>query len=249
MNLKQETPWNLDYFNTGEWQVVEERLNDLENQGIRICPVRSLQFEALRVLSPEDVRVAIFGQDPYPTVGDATGIPFEARRITPTLSNILRELNQTWPPNGSLRSWVQQGVFLWNVYPSCTEGKPGSHHWKEYTPLSREIVEKLDEGVVFILLGNVARGYVNCIHHSPYLETSHPAPRGVEHGFRGSNIFNRANDILVNMGKEPIDWNLTREEGGGYAQSRPNPPTEIQSKEAHQSVDDAYAGLQQDGGR
>src|SRR5882762_7227409 len=86
--------WNLDYFKSGEWQVVEERLDDLESKGIRICPSRKDMFRALALTPFEGVRIAIIGQDPYPTYGDATGVAFSVptgRRIPPTLKNILDE--------------------------------------------------------------------------------------------------------------------------------------------------------------
>src|SRR5258705_2060202 len=189
--------WNVKYFDSGEYQVVEERLNDLGKQGVRVCPARKDMFKALHLSKPETVRVAIFGQDPYPTVGDATGVAFAVpsdRRLPPTLRNIFEEYSRDLlyprPTSGDLSAWVRQGVLLWNVYPSCTEGHPGSHHWEEWTWLTREIVEKLDGKVIFIILGSVADRVVrDCIRHSQFIKTSHPSPLGASHGFIGSGIF------------------------------------------------------------
>src|SRR5258705_11943284 len=83
--------WNLKYFDSGEYQVVEERLNDLGKQGVRVCPARKDMFKALQLSKPGPVRVAIFGQDPYPTVGDATGVASAVppgRRLAPTLRTV-----------------------------------------------------------------------------------------------------------------------------------------------------------------
>lgn len=206
--------WNLKYWRTGEWQVIKERLRN-ETQ---YNPPHRLLFAALRAVHPGACRVAILGQDPYPQrkfcVGHAFSIPGTLREFPPTLINIFKEyeddLGYPAPSSGDLTPWCEQGVLLWNVYPSCAVGKPGSHHWEEWTWLTKEIVEKLNErGMVFVMLGRVARSFVlHTDSRSCIIETSHPSPLGANRGFFGSKIFSRTNEELVKMGKEPIDWRL-----------------------------------------
>jgi uracil-DNA glycosylase len=43
-------------------------------------------------------------------------------------------------------------------------------------------------------------------HH--ILETSHPSPLSAHNGFMDSNHFVQCNEILVRLGKDPIDWTL-----------------------------------------
>lgn len=69
-------PWNLDYWKSGEWQVVNERLHDMERDHASFNPSRVDLFRSLSRLSMADVRVVIIGQDPYPQAEYATGVAF-----------------------------------------------------------------------------------------------------------------------------------------------------------------------------
>jgi uracil-DNA glycosylase len=209
----------LKYFQTGEWQVVEENLNELDLRHIRYNPTRSLLFRSIDLLDLDDVRVVILGQDPYPNPAHATGIAFSIPRNgrtarPPTLINLFQEyqddLHYPCPQSGDLTKWAKQGVLLWNAYPTCEAGKPASHHWVEWEPLTKELVEKCAEkGVVFILLGRVAQKFAPyCGERQRIIETSHPSPLGAKHGFLGSRVFSRANDIRRAEGKSEVDWRL-----------------------------------------
>ena len=215
-------PWpHLNFWNSGEWQVVEERLNDLDKQHVRYNPTRADLFRALWETPMDDVRVAIIGQDPYPQSRLATGvafsIPSEIKEYPSSLVNIFTEycndLHYPYPSTGSLVEWCGRGVLLWNAVPSCFAGKPASQRWLEWEFLTKEIVEKLNEkGIVFIFLGSIAREFVKYTDdRSKVIEASHPSPLGVlakKTPFFGSRIFTTANTLLVEQGLEPIDWRL-----------------------------------------
>lgn len=217
--------WNeLKFWETGECQVIEERLDDLDKAGISYNPDRSNLFRALDETPYEKVKAVILGQDPYPEKQNATGIAFSIPKnvkvFPQTLQNIFREycedLHYREPVHGDLSKWVSQGVLLWNVIPTCLTGKPLSHYvWTEWSYLTKEILEKLSEkGIVFAALGGVAREYVKYIDASKniIIETSHPSPRGVlakKNSFFGSRLFSTINAHLVRLGHSPIDWRLT----------------------------------------
>jgi uracil-DNA glycosylase len=203
---------DLSYFNSGEWQVVNERLHDLELSSTVYCPGRKRLFTSLSAVRGHP-RVVIFGQDPYPNIAHCTGIAFDVpitiKDFPPTLKNIFKEyqddLHFDAPTTGSLLPWCRNGVLLWNVFPSCLMGKPGSHHWEEWTPLSKEILQLLDQkDVVMVFLGSVAREFSRYVNHAMVLETSHPSPLGARHGFLGSRLFSTINSML----DKPIDWRL-----------------------------------------
>lgn len=208
--------WSLHFFSTGEWQVIKERLDEYDQGLVEYNPPRTLLFAALRSVPKEHCRVAIVGQDPYPRREHCTGTAFSVLRTTdplpPTLVNIFAEyqadLGYPAPKNGDLTKWCEQGVLLWNATPTCTTGKPASHHWPEWELLTQEIVEKLDGQVVFVFLGRVAGRFARFVQHSPCIRTSHPSPLGYRAGFSGSRIFTRTNDLLVSLGKQPINWRL-----------------------------------------
>jgi uracil-DNA glycosylase len=218
-------PWpELAWWDSGERQVVEEKIDDLERKGIVCNPASRSLYTALRTVSLRDCRVAILGQDPYPTSKYATGTAFSipkeipTKDFPPTLRIILGELHSDLhydlPDHGDLHRWTSQGVLLWNAIPSCQSGKPLSNDWEEWAYLTREIVQKLsDKGVVFAFLGSVASRFDIGIDltRNRVIRTSHPSPRGNKFGktpFSGSRPFSTINAKLQEMGQEPINWEL-----------------------------------------
>lgn len=219
-------PWpHLKFWDTGEWQVIQERLEDLKVAGIGVNPSPDKMFLALETLPIDKVKVCILGQDPYPNYMDATGLAFsvpKGRRIPPTLKTIFEEyhddLGYPIPTNGDLTDWVSRGVLLWNAIPTCAEGRSMSHSvWPEWPLLTREIITTLSEetSCVFAGFGTYAgRILTECVkdgHSPPPLITSHPSPRGKSKTncpFVGSRVFSTLNDKLNRVKLGPIDWRL-----------------------------------------
>jgi len=184
-------PWQLKFWDSGEWQVCKERLRDLEIANGRWNPGGILALTSpLRNLAPQDVKVVIIGQDPYPDPRYATGTAFSIPASFPsgeypiTLRQIFMEyakdLRYPTPTSGDLSKWTNQGVLLWNAIPTCEAGKSLSHDWDEYSYLTKEIIQRLAERpTVFCLLGSVARRYLESIpvDTCPTICTSHPSPR------------------------------------------------------------------------
>lgn len=215
--------WNeLKFWQSGEWQVIEEKLDDLELSEVQINPARDLIFHAMDETPLDTVKVAIIGQDPYPNPKHSVGLAFSIRHIIteknypPTLRNIFREykddLHYPQPSTGNLTDWAQRGVFLWNRYPVCKSGSPGSCHWCEWDTLNNEIITELDkQKAVFCFLGSVAHELGKNVKNNPVMNVSHPSPLGVRKGklpFFGSRIFTTINAHLGDLGVEPVDWQL-----------------------------------------
>lgn len=217
---------DLDFWDSGEWQVVEEKLDDLDRKGKLYNPKRELIFAALDAVPFERVKVMFCGQDPYPDrnlcMGLAFSIPQGIRKFPPTLNIILDEyasdLHLPKPTSGDLSAWTTEGVLLWNVIPTCLTGISMSHDWVEWSQLTTEIVTKLrDKGIVFAFLGSTAAQYeslIKPIHSYPncaVVRTGHPSPRGnlrSARPFTGSRLFSTINDHLVNLGLESVNWRL-----------------------------------------
>jgi uracil-DNA glycosylase len=226
--------WDLNFFSSGEWQVCDERLKDLEkihrplgDKYPGYSPGRDKLFAALRAIPEGEVRCCIIGQDPYPTPKYATGLAFSIPGDIPecdwppTLRTFLQEyvsdLGLDHPRHGNLEEWSSRGVLLWNYLPSCGSGRSLSHDWKDdsWGYLTREIVKTLaKKGIVFALLGQVARRCVNHISdtNNHVIVTSHPSPRGSVASrtpFVGSRLFSTINDKLNDLSLEPVDWRLS----------------------------------------
>lgn len=189
-----------------------------KTKGDDIFPPPTIRFRALELTAPEDTRVVILGQDPYPTRGHATGlafsVPSHVERLPPTLWNIFREYKSDThykqPTSGNLELWARRGVLLLNTALSVKEGKPGSHLGIGWQKLTEEILENLSQKnrkIAFILWGNYAQKFRSFIKRPEYVISSpHPSPLSASRGFFGSRPFTRANEILK---KEAyIDWRL-----------------------------------------
>lgn len=220
-------PWpELRWWDSGERQVVEEKIDDLVASGVQCNPKKADLYRSLQATPEGEVRVCVIGQDPYPASEMATGIAFSIPKSIPrerfpqTLRIILAEyssdLGLPTPSHGDLSAWTSRGVLLWNAVPSCQSGRPLSNNWDEWSYLTGEIVNKLAKrgGVVFVCLGRVASAYTAQVDRvrNRVIETSHPSPRGIRASkspFTGSRIFSTANVRLRELQQTPIDWRLT----------------------------------------
>ena len=141
------------------------------------------------------------------------------------------------PSHGCLRRWTDQGVLLLNACLTVRKGQPNSHAKKGWEMVTDHVLRAIDRhsrhfgrGVVFLLWGKPAtakaqgvlllstttsRGSNNSTKNRPHqhtiLCTSHPSPLGAtktNQPFLGSRCFSRCNQALVEMGMDPIDWNV-----------------------------------------
>ena len=66
------------------------------------------------------------------------------------------------------------------------------------------------EGLVFILWGAFAQAKEKLIDLSKHhvLKAAHPSPFSAYNGFFGCKHFSKTNELLREMGKEEIDWDL-----------------------------------------
>ncbi|WP_199832522.1 uracil-DNA glycosylase [Gordonia iterans] len=167
----------------------------------------------------DDVRVLIVGQDPYPTPGHAVGLSFsvapEVSPIPRSLANIYTEycddLGYPYPSNGDLSPWADNGVLLLNRVLTVQPREPGSHRrkgWEAVTECAIRALAARDEPLVAILWGNDARSTAQWLPDVPTIESVHPSPLSASRGFFGSKPFSRANEELLDLGGEPVDWRL-----------------------------------------
>jgi uracil-DNA glycosylase len=91
-------------------------------------------------------------------------------------------------------------------------GNPGSHRgkgWEGFTECAiRGLVERPDAPLVAILWGRDAQSLQPLLEDIPVITSAHPSPMSADRGFFGSRPFSRANDMLEELGDDPIDWSL-----------------------------------------
>ena len=182
-----------------------------------ILPPADQVFAAMARTPPEDTRVVILGQDPYPTPGVAHGLAFSAApdaKIPPSLRNIFAEMQDdigARPATPDLRAWADQGVLLLNTALTVPAGTPGGHGRLGWSALTRDVLMRLsDKPTAFVLWGNHAKSFRAHIQGDGHLihESGHPSPLSVRH-FRGSRPFSTVNRWLDAQGHRPIDWAAT----------------------------------------
>jgi uracil-DNA glycosylase len=113
---------------------------DEDRRTAAVGPARP--FRAFELVQPDDVRLLIVGQDPYPRPGDATGLAFHSRRgIPPSMRNVYKAFEThlpgfSRPQVANLEHWAAQGVLLLNTALTVRLGEIGSHlkiGWQGWT--------------------------------------------------------------------------------------------------------------------
>ena len=169
----------------GATQAVAQRVRSV-SQDRPIAP--DDPFRALRLTAPDQVRVVVLGQDPYPRPGHADGLAFSAAHGRPvSLRRIFAVLAADRPgfvPPASSRldAWAQQGVLLLNPVLTVEVGQIGSHLACGWQALTSEIIKLLcnrSDPPVFLLWGSQAQTFFEqaCPAGAspPLLRTRHPS--------------------------------------------------------------------------
>ena len=184
-----------------------------------IYPEKKDVFRAFDLCPYENVRVVIFGQDPYHGPGQADGLAFSSRseQRPPSLGVIFREiyrdlniqyfhnitLDEYFPTN-SLENWARNGFLLLNTALTVEKGTAGSHQGKGWEILLDEVLKALNnhsKNLIFCLWGKEAKSLQDKIgaKHT-ILTAAHPAAElynpGQNQGFYWSRHFSIIRDIL-----------------------------------------------------
>lgn len=181
-----------------------------------ILPPAQDVFAALERVAPDEVRVVILGQDPYPTPGHAHGFAFSAdadvRPLPRSLGNIYKEMQAdlgAHPPNADLRFWADQGVLLLNTILTVPAGEAKGHARMGWQTLTAQVLARLaDQPRAYLLWGKDAQTVAQMVDARANLkiETAHPSPLSARRGFFGSRPFSRTNDWLQVRGLPGINW-------------------------------------------
>lgn len=186
-------------------------------EGKLFNPAPDNVFRALRY-PINQVRVAIFGQDPYPNRAHAMGLAFSipqgARPLPGSLKNIFRELKDDLgieiPVSGDLSTWSARGVLLLNRILTAPQNESAGHvnlGWESITDEIARIVGERD--VVGIFWGKYAKELMKYFPSELTISSVHPSPLSASRGFFGSKPFSKTNQLLAQRSRQPIDWSLT----------------------------------------
>ncbi|HEV3429024.1 MAG TPA: uracil-DNA glycosylase [Paraburkholderia sp.] len=181
-------------------------------------------FRALRLTSPDDVKVVILGQDPYHGEDRGTpqahGLAFSVPpgvRPPPSLRNMFKEIAASLgidaPAHGCLDAWARQGVLLLNTVLTVERANAASHAKRGWERCTDTLIHELatrHQHLVFMLWGAHAQNKRALLGNGEHavLEAPHPSPLSAHRGFLGCGHFVQANEYLQAHGRQPIDWRL-----------------------------------------
>ncbi len=187
-----------------------------------IFPPKDEIFQSFCLTPFSKVKVVIMGQDPYHNPGQAMGLSFSVKegvRPPPSLKNIYKELETdlhlTTPDHGNLTKWAEEGVLLLNATLTVRKNDPKSHYgkgWERFTDAAIQKLADREDPIAFLLWGKSAQEKCEQIlsKDRPHLllKAAHPSPYSAHNGFLGCRHFSKVNAFLIEVGKEPVDWNL-----------------------------------------
>lgn len=200
-----------------------EKIN-FERTNYIVYPKEVDIFKAFELTPLNKVKVVLLGQDPYHEENQANGLAFSVNKgvkIPPSLKNLYKELHSDLgiaiPNHGDLTSLTKQGVLLLNTVLTVRKGMAQSHHnygWQKFTDEIIKVLNEENHPIVFILLGNDAKGK-KCLITNPLhyiIEAIHPSPLSANRGFFGSKIYSKTNEFLIKNNLEPINFNTLNNE-------------------------------------
>jgi len=190
------------------YQKLQNTLRDLAlRSGKIILPYGELVFNALHLLSPQDIRVVFIGQDPYINIEEiggvsypqATGLSFSLPMpvpLTGSLRNIFKNLLRfghisKLPQNGCLAGWILQGCFLYNTSLTTYHRQSNAHllYWKEFSKDLIKYISGKYQNLIFIAWGKDAHGI--CLNVDPkkhfIITSSHPSPYSFDKTMTGQD--------------------------------------------------------------
>ena len=209
-------PSNLTSLVPPAWREIVDLENVAQigaNLGPNFLPSSKLIFKSLEV-DPDDVKVVIVGQDPYPNsqhaMGLAFSVPAEVGVLPASLKNIYKELEADLGiirENGDLSAWLEQGVLLLNMSLTVLPNESGSHSKIGWQVITQQIISDVAKrGAVAVLWGREAQLMSKYFAIEDQFIAPHPSPLSVYRGFYGSKPFSKVNSRLVEKGLTPIKW-------------------------------------------
>lgn len=171
-------------------------------------------FRAFELVRPEDIKIVIVGQDPYPKkYGQhiADGLCFSSYEIQPSLKNIEKALLKSGLikkgfSSGHLSKWAQQGILLLNKYLTHS-GRQMDTFWAPFTSCILNRICRQNRDIFVCLWGNKAKEMGEYLPDNPkihILRWAHPSPYNVKlpEEFR----FENCNHFKIISRVYNIDW-------------------------------------------
>lgn len=206
----------IDFIKFEQQKQYFNKINEVLKNKYSYFPKYEDIYNAFYLTPYDKIKVVLIGQDPYHDDNQAHGLAFSVlnNKAPKSLQNIFKELEDDMNikrTNTNLEDWARQGVFLINATLTVEKHKANSHKdigWNIFTDNVIKEIEKNDNVIIYILLGNFAQSKKKLITNKNHyvIETSHPSFFSCNKGFFGSKIFSKTNKILQSNNIDPIIW-------------------------------------------
>lgn len=135
-----------------------------------ILPSKDKAFKAFTLCPYNELKVVMFGYDPYPQKDVATGILFGNKMDTETLSPSLQVIKDSLLEDSisypvkfdpTLESWAKQGVLMLNSALTVEAYKTGSHTmlWRPFISKLLQNLSSYCPGIIYVLFGEQAKTF------------------------------------------------------------------------------------------
>ncbi len=167
------------WFNKNEAQKYINNPSIIEAVELSTSPKKENIFNALKLVSYQNLKVLILGQDPYPNPNHAHGLAFSSKDIQSpqSLQNIFKVIDKTYNLNlfdkkiNDLTNWAKQGVLLLNTSLTFQkfedkkqQEKSQKNNLKIWKPFILDVIKKIlsvnSSPVCLMLWGNSAHDLV-----------------------------------------------------------------------------------------
>lgn len=200
-------------------------LEVLDSFKYTLVPNKDDIFNMFRMLPPDEVRVVIVAQSPYPGSCPATQVPYACGpallpspgcATTPAtlkhvMSEVCRDMSKSASntPTHTLLGWIAQGVMLLNSSLTLGKNCPGylEDHSVVWEEVMRDILYVISEQTdpVFVLVGKDAWKFETSV--SNVIKVSHPVARKeTSTPWSGSGVFSAVSNMMIDKGDVPIKW-------------------------------------------
>ena len=219
------SPINRNVFGEKTYvELLSETLGNIVSRNEKLVPDSPSKILRCLQEDPDNIKVVILGQDPYPEPGVATGLAFgvnNGSKVQPSLNIMLRELQLEYPEfmidtfDTSLESWANQGVLLLNTALSCKQFTPKSHTviWHPFMSAlisilnDFKITRKEQSSLVFVFLGQEASKFKDNVSDTWHYKITRYHPVAESYGnHRFTGFYKEANQYLNNAIGQNIQW-------------------------------------------
>lgn len=227
LNKKWDSFLELYKLENVEWyQDILSFISKVYQENKRICPEQKDIFHMFDIMDPEDIKVMLIFQDPYPQLRKGkcitNGIGLAASYMTHSLKHFSQATNILGKFDTTMMSLIKQGVFSINKFHTVEVARPMSHspylksiyerplRWDLFTTLVIQRLKESYDNIVYIFFGAESQMLASILDNTNNLviKTSHPSNRGYKYGLMTSNFAQRTNEYLKQNNKTEIKWKL-----------------------------------------